>query len=71
MTLEGRILVKWQENNLCLLDASYSNDFNFIYSSATFVNLVKGTCLAKAAVMSLNDSLKFYDLHVGTTHGMS
>lgn len=23
---EGRILIKWQENNLCLLNASYSND---------------------------------------------
>ena len=37
--MEGRILVKWQENNLCLLNASYSNDF--IYSQVTFISLVK------------------------------
>lgn len=69
--MEGKILIKWWENNLCLLDASYSNDFNFTYSQCTFVNLVKQTCLAKAAVRSLNNNLKLCDLTVGTTPGMS
>lgn len=38
--------------NLYLLSASHSNDFNFICSQATFINLVKQ---AKTAVVSVND----------------
>ena len=53
--MEGRILVKWQGNNLHLLNASDSNAFNFFCSQATFVNLVKQTCLTKTDFMSLND----------------
>lgn len=51
--MEGRILVRWQENNLCLRKASYANDY--IYSQAIFVNLVKQTCLTKSVLMLLND----------------
>lgn len=39
--MEGKILVKWQEKNLHLLNASDSKAFNFFCSQAAFVNLVK------------------------------
>ena len=67
---EGRILIKWQENNLCLLNASYSNDFNLIYWGH-ICQLSKIDISYKGCVMSLNNNLKLYDLTVGTTHGMS
>lgn len=69
--LEGGTLVKWQENNLCLPDASHSKDFNFICSQATFVNFVKQTGLTKTAVVSVHDLPSHSDLTTGTTRGVS